>query len=114
MSQRKLPDERVAAIAPFGLRMPPGLRERIAQAAEKEGRSMNALIVRVLEDAFPPEPTLDDMLAELGYLLDAQSVNMDQQFERSLMRQIERLKLKISATRKRLGPSSSDDPPPQA
>lgn len=93
----------------FQIRMPPGLRERIALVAEKEGRSMNALIVRVLENTFPPEPTLDDMLADLNTLLDAQSFNRDSEFERQLIRQIESLKLKISATRKRLAVSSADN-----
>ena len=37
----------------FMLRLPDGMRERIAQAAEKEGRSMNAEIVRRLETTFP-------------------------------------------------------------
>ena len=37
----------------FMLRMPEGLRDRIKAKAEKNGRSMNAEIVRVLEREFP-------------------------------------------------------------
>ena len=41
-----------AAIAPFGLRMQPELRERIEAAAETAGRSMNAEIIARLEASF--------------------------------------------------------------
>jgi hypothetical protein len=37
------------------VRMPDGLRDRIAQKAKARGRSMNAEIVRTLETAFPAE-----------------------------------------------------------
>lgn len=39
-------------IAPFGLRMPEDLKERIAERARANGRSMNAEIVHVLADSF--------------------------------------------------------------
>lgn len=42
----------------FVVRMPSGLRERIAEAATKANQSMNALIVSVLEREFP-HPTID-------------------------------------------------------
>ncbi|ELJ4794395.1 Arc family DNA-binding protein [Salmonella enterica] len=38
-------------IAPFGLRMPEELKEKIAKRAKTNGRSMNAEIVQILEDA---------------------------------------------------------------
>jgi plasmid stability protein len=37
----------------FVVRLPDGLRDRIKAAAEASGRSMNAEIVKALEDAFP-------------------------------------------------------------
>lgn len=37
-------------IAPFGLRMPDELREAITVRAKKNGRSMNAEIVQILQD----------------------------------------------------------------
>lgn len=49
MSAKKPVEEKIANIAPFGLRMLPELKERIAQAAEASGRSMNAEIVGRLE-----------------------------------------------------------------
>lgn len=42
----------------FQVRMPPGLRERIKQAAERNNRSMNSEIVATLEEKYPP-PSID-------------------------------------------------------
>lgn len=67
MSTKKPVDEKISNIPPFGLRMLPDLKERIAQAAEKSGRSMNAEIVSRLEF------TLDSHVAdekELRSLVD--------------------------------------------
>lgn len=38
-------------IAPFGLRMPEELKEKISERAKSNGRSMNAEIVQILQDA---------------------------------------------------------------
>ena len=43
-------------IAPFGLRMPPMLKERIRRAARENGRSMNAEIIDTLEREYPENP----------------------------------------------------------
>lgn len=45
-------------IPPFGLRLPPDLKERVQEAAQDAHQSMNSLIVSVLESAFPP-PLID-------------------------------------------------------
>lgn len=42
-------------IAPFGLRMPPMLKERVKRAAVENGRSMNAEIVATLEKEYPED-----------------------------------------------------------
>jgi hypothetical protein len=42
----------------FMVRLPQGMRDRIANAAERNGRSMNAEIVQALEQMFPPEPSM--------------------------------------------------------
>jgi hypothetical protein len=46
----------------FMLRMPEGMRDRIAKAAKVNGRSMNAEIVQTLEDHYPPETELRDLM----------------------------------------------------
>lgn len=43
-------------IAPFGLRMPEELKEKIAERAKANGRSMNAEIVQILQDSLDPKP----------------------------------------------------------
>jgi hypothetical protein len=56
-------------IAPFGLRLPPELKERVQDAAEKGNQSMNALIMSVLEREFPhPTINLHDVAALLNTL----------------------------------------------
>ncbi|ELZ9356967.1 Arc family DNA-binding protein [Citrobacter freundii] len=42
-------------IAPFGLRMPEDLKGKIAERAKSNGRSMNAEIVQILQDAIDLE-----------------------------------------------------------
>ncbi|EPE3084099.1 Arc family DNA-binding protein [Morganella morganii] len=39
------------SIAPFGLRMPDALKEKIQERAKANGRSMNSEIIQILEDA---------------------------------------------------------------
>ncbi|NEH87748.1 Arc family DNA-binding protein [Rhizobium leguminosarum] len=54
----------------FMLRLPAGLRERIKEAATRNGRSMNAEIVSTLEVAYPPKTidieNLTDFLSSLA------------------------------------------------
>ena len=46
-------------IAPFGLGMPEELKEKIAERAKNNGRSMNAEIVQILQDALEFEDVSD-------------------------------------------------------
>jgi hypothetical protein len=55
----------------FPLRLPDGLRNRIKGAADRNGRSMNAEIVRALEIAFPEPVSVGARLADLGVLFSA-------------------------------------------
>lgn len=41
-------------IAPYGLRMPPDLKERVQAAADKAGRSLHAELLQTLEEKYPP------------------------------------------------------------
>lgn len=43
----------------FVVRLPDGMRDRIKAAADANSRSMNAEIVSVLEDRFPPDDDID-------------------------------------------------------
>ncbi|KZX95343.1 hypothetical protein A3720_21005 [Sulfitobacter sp. HI0021] len=56
------------------LRLPDGMRDRIKVAAERNGRSMNAEIVAVLDEKFPPLISADRLTALIeasAGLLDA-------------------------------------------
>jgi hypothetical protein len=55
----------MANIPPFGLRMQPDLKARVEESARRNGRSLNAEIVQALEQFFPPEPSIDELLDEI-------------------------------------------------
>ena len=52
------------SLAPFGLRMLPGLKERIEEAARASGRSMNAEIVGRLQKSFETESEVEQIAFE--------------------------------------------------
>ncbi|NTE36669.1 Arc family DNA-binding protein [Agrobacterium tumefaciens] len=65
MSTKKRVEDKISNIPPFGLRMLPELKERVAQAAEEAGRSLNAEIVARLEGSFhkpAPRPVLSELV----------------------------------------------------
>lgn len=55
--KRKLNDK-------FMLRLPDGMRERIKAEAAKNGRSMNTEIIATLEEKYPSEAAIAQMIAE--------------------------------------------------
>lgn len=61
MSRKKPPEERIASIPPFGLRMPAELRAMVEQAAADNDRSMNSEIIDRLYGSFAG-PRLTDQL----------------------------------------------------
>lgn len=50
----------------FIVRLPDGMRDRIKYLADRNGRSMNAEIVSVLEQAFPPLITASETQIEVA------------------------------------------------
>jgi len=72
MSQKKLPDEKIANVAPFGLRMFPALRKQVEEAAAQNGRSMNSEIVARLEASFVSDGKLtSEKQSEIDRILRA-------------------------------------------
>ncbi|MER8846791.1 Arc family DNA-binding protein [Mesorhizobium australicum] len=57
----------------FQVRLPNGMRDRIAQSAERNGRSMNAEIVQALDQFFPPEPSIEQILERVHATIDMAS-----------------------------------------
>lgn len=66
METKRFPSEELDR---FIVRMPEGMRARIAAAAKDSGRSMNAEIVHRLEASFD-RPTTSAELAEAGRLME--------------------------------------------
>ncbi|BAF86865.1 conserved hypothetical protein [Azorhizobium caulinodans ORS 571] len=52
------------------IRVPDGLRDRIAVAAKANGRSVNSELVALLEEAYPAEPTVHEVIHLAGLLAD--------------------------------------------
>lgn len=59
MSDKRFPSDQAER---FQVRMPAGMRDRIAQAAKENGRSMNAEIIHRLERTFE----IDELTADPG------------------------------------------------
>lgn len=55
MAEKKFPSHQLER---FIVRLPDGMRDRIAAEAKRNGRSMNAEIVYALEEAYPIEVTM--------------------------------------------------------
>ncbi|EMM7989643.1 Arc family DNA-binding protein [Morganella morganii] len=56
------------SIAPFGLRMPDELKEKIQERAKANGRSMNSEIIQILEDAVGGDGNENSKLVAAGIL----------------------------------------------
>lgn len=67
MAKREKPKSDLAD--KFLVRMPDGLRERIAFAAARNERPMNSEIVAALEKAFPAIPGWEDFLGDIDYVV---------------------------------------------
>lgn len=53
----------------YMLRLPDGLRDRIAASAKRNGRSMNSEIVAVLENQYPAPTAYADLLERMKLLI---------------------------------------------
>jgi len=90
MSTKKPTDEKVSNVAPFGLRMLPELKDRIAASAAENGRSMNAEIVSRLEESFT-------RFEVAGVPFDSQGVALLMDENRMLRDKVEDLALALDA-----------------
>ena len=81
----------------FMLRMPEGMRDRIAAEAEKNKRSMNAEIIARLDASFTPGPVPED-LAEMRELVAR--VRADRERIHEFRQQLERVSPLMDMIRK--------------
>lgn len=57
----------------FMLRLPDGMRKRIERSAKSHGRSMNSEIVATLEEHYPSDVNLDELINQTNALAKAQA-----------------------------------------
>ena len=81
----------------FQVRMPTGLRDRIARAASENGRSMNAEIVALLEAHYPPEPGPEEVAESIGLFMSMLAHNPTPTARYMLLHNIEIAKKAIEA-----------------
>ena len=60
------PNKYPTRIAPYGLRMPPELKQRVESSAKANGRTLHAEIITALEYLYPAPTPLDDFKHEIG------------------------------------------------
>lgn len=98
--------------APYGLRMPPDLKERVKAAAAGNNRSMNAEIVATLEEKYPaPKGEWSDipiLVDEHNSLAHRLRHSFDQDERTALSIQIEEVMAKINHIIEKHAPSSDD------
>lgn len=70
------------------LRLPDGMRDRIRAAAEANGRSMNAEIVQTLETAYPGNPTIDALAAEIVEKVEAFKREADRKTRAAILEEV--------------------------
>ena len=90
------------------LRNPDGMRERIARAAEKNGRSMNAEIVNVLESAFPAPRSTYDQIAELVSLAKLLKEGRTEEFSSRFSEELFEVLLAVSQSPDDIDPGVRD------
>lgn len=80
----------------FILRLPDGMRNRIKEAAEHNGRSMNAEIIQALEYFFPPEPSIEDVLTKIHDSIDLAKRNDTIPYRKLLIDSLDQLSNRIA------------------
>jgi predicted DNA-binding protein len=55
----------------FILRLPDGMRERLAEVAESQGRTMNAVVIGALAEYLTDAKSIESQLAEIRMVLQA-------------------------------------------
>lgn len=75
-------------IPPYGLRMPPDLKDRVQAAAVANNRSMNAEIVATLEEKYPAPRGREDQFRVVMSLIDdlRKAANVSAESKRSQLR----------------------------
>ena len=81
----------------FRLRVPTDLQSRIEESARRHGRSINAEIVQALEQYFPPEPSVDDLLDTIQGFVNFSARPDAPAYRQGLIDSIKRLERRLEA-----------------
>lgn len=81
----------------FMLRLPDGMRERIKKAADEHGRTMNAEIVQALEQIYPVEPTLEEVIGKACLFIDRIKENPNVPYRQVLIDSLNQLLDRITS-----------------
>lgn len=76
--------------------MPPGLRDRIRNAAQRSGRSMNTEIVAALESFYPEEPTVEEVLDRVHDAIEMARNTQAMPYRKVLIEALDQLSQQIS------------------
>ncbi|RWB94627.1 MAG: Arc family DNA-binding protein [Mesorhizobium sp.] len=91
----------------FVLRMPDGMRERIAIEAHRNGRSMNAEIIEVLDREFPVAPSIEEIFEQVDFLIKMYKQDDDDITRREMVSALAVLKIKFDELRRSSGTETS-------
>lgn len=78
------------------LRLPDGMRDRIKLQADRNGRSMNAEIVQALEEFFPPEPSIEQVLDRVHAAIDTAQKSVNVPYRKALVEALDALSERLS------------------
>ncbi|ESZ37373.1 Arc family DNA-binding protein [Mesorhizobium sp. L2C067A000] len=81
----------------YVLRLPDGMRDRIKKSAEANKRSMNAEIVQALEEVFPPEPDVIDVLDQVHRAIEAANYARGMPYRTQLIDALDKLSERLTS-----------------
>lgn len=79
------------------VRLPDGMRDRIKNSAERHGRSMNAEIVQALEQVFPREPDIIEVIDRVHEAINLAESAQSLPYRRVLIAALDKLSERITS-----------------
>ncbi|CAN7626097.1 Arc family DNA-binding protein [Aminobacter sp. LjRoot7] len=79
------------------VRLPDGMRDRIKNSAERHGRSMNAEIVQALEQVFPPEPDIIEVIDRVHQAINQAEAAQSLPYRKGLIAALDKLSERLTS-----------------
>lgn len=80
----------------FMIRLPDGMRDRISESANRNGRSMNAEIVQALEQFFPSEPPIEEIFDKVHLAIEMAETADSLPYRRALVEALDQLSERLA------------------